>query len=397
MPTTYRDLFRVPSFAWLFGTSIVGRFPQGMTGLAVMMLVTEQSSYAVYSVVSAATTAGAFVAGPVLSRLADVRGHRRVLELSAFLNAGAMSALALVPHSLPLLIAVAFLIGVSAPPLTASVRAVLPALVDAARRRSAYALEATAQEITFVLGPPAAALVAAAGGPRLAIFVSAALALAGVVAYTRDRNMPAPQPRAEKAAGTPAGMGAVLRSQGLARLMGGAALLTCALAAQVLGVTALVSGQQVSAGAGFVLACGSLGSLVGGLLYGSVRHRPIDLRHLLLSVSAGLAILALAPNTAVLVAVLFLWGATVAPTMSRLFERLSELAPADSTTEAFGWMGGALAVGNAAGTVIAGLLVTELGPRAALPAAVVFALLAAFIVPSGRKRQGPPAGNRTAE
>ncbi|MFG6201989.1 MFS transporter [Nonomuraea sp. JJY05] len=381
MSTTYRDLFRVPSFAWLFGSSIVGRFPHGMLGLALMMLVTEESSYAVFSLVSAATTAGAFIAGPALSRLADARGHRRVLEITAVLNAGGVCALALVPNSAPVLIVVAFLVGLSAPPLTASVRAVLPVLVGDGRRRTACALEAIAQEVTFVLGPPAAALAASAGGPRVAIFVAAALVLLGTVAYARDGKVQVSPPPAGKRAR----WGAVLRFPGLARLMGGAAMLTCALAAQVLGVAALVSGASVSADAGLVMACGSLGSLLGGLLYGSVRHRAIDLRHLLLLVAAGLVVLALAPNTVALTVVLFLWGGTVAPTMSRLFERLSELVPAGSATEAFGWAGSALAIGNAAGTVIAGLLVTRFGPHVALPAAAVFALVAALIVPSPTK------------
>jgi predicted MFS family arabinose efflux permease len=304
-----------------------------------------------------------------------------VLQVSAVLNTGGTCALALVPHSPPLLIAVAFLVGLSAPPLTASLRAVLPVLVGQGGRRSAYALEATAQEITFVLGPPVAALAASLGGPRLAIFVAAAFVLIGTIAYARDRNVAVPLPPAEKQPGKRAGMGAVLRIPGLARLLGGAAMLTCALAAQVIGVAALVSGASVSADAGLVMACGSLGSLAGGLLYGSIRHRTFDLRHLLLLVSAGLLVLAFAPNTGVLTIVLFLWGGTVAPTMSRLFERLSELVPAGSATEAFGWMGSALAIGNAVGTMIAGPLVDELGSRAALPAAAVIALLGALIVP----------------
>ncbi|MEU7747322.1 MFS transporter [Nonomuraea sp. NPDC049158] len=384
--SAFRDLFRVPSFAWLFGTSIIGRFPQGMVGLALMMLITQTSSYAVFSAVSAATTAGAFIAGPALSRLADARGHRRVLQISAVLHAGGTCALALVPHDPPLLIAVAFLVGVSAPPLTASLRAVLPVLVGPDRRRSAYAMEATAQEITFVLGPPVAALASSLGGPRLAIFVAAAFVLAGTVGYARDRNAELSRPPADRPREERAGLGAVLRIPGLARLLGGTALLTCALAAQVLGVAALVSGASVSADAGLVMAVGSLGSLVGGLLYGSVRRRAIQPRHLLLLVSTGLFVLALAPDTGVLSVVLFLWGGTVAPTMSRLFERLSELVPAGSATEAFGWMGSALAIGNAVGTLFAGLLVDGFGSHAALPAAAVIALLGALVVPPGGER-----------
>lgn len=59
-------------------------------------------------------------------------------------------------------------------------------------------------------------------------------------------------------------------------------------------------------------------------------------------------------------------------------ERLSSLAPAGASTEAFGWMGSGLTAGNAMGSALAGVLVTADGGRASIGAAVALILVAAL-------------------
>ncbi|WSQ15162.1 MFS transporter [Streptomyces sp. NBC_01231] len=372
--TTYRELLRAPSITWMLATSVVGRFHQGMAGLAVMMLTTERSTYAVYSVVSAAAVAGGLVAGPLWSRLADAHGYRRVLVLTSLAHTVTMGALILVPAWPALFVALSLLIGLCTPPMTAAVRVALPALIRNEQRRGFFALEATAQEVIFVAGPVITALLAALGGPRLALGGCAGLVLAGTLAYVCDRNVEAGRVLAERA---PSGQ--VLRERRLLPLFAAAFLLTAALAGQVLGTVAVVSGQHVSSEAGFVLACGSLGSLVGGLIHGMRGHRRAGLRRLLLTLAAGLAVLPLAPGPVALSLLLFLWGMTVAPVMSVLFERLSSQAPAGSAAEAFGWMGSAFAVGNVLGSVLGGVLIPTYGARAPIVAACALAVLAALV------------------
>ncbi|MFF4060787.1 MFS transporter [Streptomyces sp. NPDC001668] len=375
MPTSaYRDLLRTPSVPWLLATSVIGRLNQGMTGLALLMLTTEHATYAVAGVVSTAGVVGGFIAGPVLSRWADARGRRRVLTVTAVLNAFTMGALVLAPPQPALLTGLSFLCGLCTPPMTASVRATLPALVGSDRRRSVFALEAALQEVIFVLGPPIAALLAAFGGPRLALGVCGALVLVGTLAYARDRNVDAGrEPGLRKKDRR------VLRVTGVPRVILAGTLLFAALGCQALGVIAMVSGSRVSADAGLVVACGSLGSLCGGLVYGSLPRHRAGLRRLMLYVAAGLALLPLAPGQGLLSVLVFCWGLTLAPAMSGLFDRLSTLTPRESATEAFGWMNSAVAAGNGLGTALSGLLITEFGARASLAVACAAALLAALV------------------
>ncbi|MEU0649583.1 MFS transporter [Streptomyces umbrinus] len=376
MPASaYRDLLRTPSVPWLLATSVIGRLNQGMTGLALLMLTTEHASYAVAGVVSTAGVVGGFIAGPVLSRWADAHGRRRVLTVTAVFNAFTMGALVLAPPQPALLTGLSFLCGLCTPPMTASVRAALPALVGEDRRRTVFALESTLQELTFVLGPPATVMLAVLGGPRLAVGACGALVFLGTLGYVQDRNADAGRDTATRTRPRRT----VLRAPGVRRVLVSGALLYGALGCQAIGAVALASGSQVSTDAGFVLAAGSLGSLLGGLIYGSLTRHRAGLRHLMAFVAAGLATLLLAPDERVLTVLVFCWGFTLAPAMSRLFERLSSLAPSESATEAFGWMNSSVAAGNALGTALSGILVTEYGARAPLVVACAAALLAALL------------------
>lgn len=382
--TTYKNLLHTPSVMWLLGTSVLGRANQGITGLALLLLVTRHSTYAVAGIVTASYMAGACVSGPVLSRWADARGRRKVLAATSVLFAVAMTTLALMPAVPVLLAAVALVAGLCVPPVTASIRAVLPALVSPAQRQSVFALESTVQELIFILGPPVTAGLAAIGGPRLAVATAGVLVMIGSLAFVRDRNADAGR---HTDARLPAGR--VLLSPGIPGIIVAGTAIVTAFAAETVGVVALVSGRHASSASAFLLACTSLGSLCGGLFYGSRQKHRAELRHLLTFVAAGLAVVLLAPNRLVLALLLFCWGLTIAPALSRLFERLAALAPPGATTEAFGWMGSGLTAGNAMGSALGGILVTADGGRAAIGVAVALMLFAALVCEPWRTRTAP--------
>ena len=119
----------------------------------------------------------------------DRRGLRRVLVPSALAFALAVVALAIAGSrgaAAYALIPLALLAGMSLPPVGASLRALWPALVTAPELRgAAYTLDAILQEVTFIVGPPLAAVLAAAASPRVALSVVALLALVGAAAFSR--------------------------------------------------------------------------------------------------------------------------------------------------------------------------------------------------------------------
>jgi len=91
-------------------------------------------------------------------------------------------ALALLDAPLALVGAAAAAAGALMPPIGASLRSLWPRMfADAELRAAAYALEASLQEITFIVGPLLVALLTAAVSPVLALGVAAVLGGVGTM------------------------------------------------------------------------------------------------------------------------------------------------------------------------------------------------------------------------
>jgi MFS family permease len=141
------------------------------------------------------------------------------------------------------------------------------------------------------------------------------------------------------------------------------------------GVLAFVDEQGHSrATAGVVLAVWSLGSVLGGLVYGGLHlHQPASrqLPLLVTVVGIGAALPVLSPDAVVLGALLALAGSTIAPFSACNSVILGESAPPGTVTEAFAWNGSMIFGGAAVGTALAGVLVDHAGARAAFVATLV--------------------------
>jgi MFS family permease len=351
--TAYRDLLRAPSVAWLLATSLLGRLPFGMVGLAVLLAVTQGTgSYGRAGLVTAAYVVGSGLAQPFVGRAMDRRGRRGVLVPVACANAVLLITLALsIGAPIWALLAVAVLAGATQPPLAAAVRSLWPLLLTGPRRASVFALEATMQELTFIAGPALVAGLAVLWGPRVALATVGVIALVGTLGFVRDpavATVAAAQPEHPH-------RGGALRSVPLRRLMAVALSIVAALSMVDLGVVAFVSGRTASASAGLALAVWSAGSLVGGLAYGARRAtKPWPLGWMVLAVSVHFAVLALATSTAVLVGLLFLGGTTVAPTLARLYSEVGESVPERVAAEAFSWVATSMLAGSSIGSAVGG-------------------------------------------
>jgi MFS family permease len=383
--SAYRDLLRAPSVAWLLVTSLIGRMPNGMVGLAVLLAVTEGTGqYGRAGLVSAAYVVGSGGAQPFVGRAMDRRGRRTVLVPVAAMNAALLVALSLsIDAPLAVLLVVSLLAGATQPPLAAAVRSLWPVLLTGARRQSVFALEATMQELTFIAGPALVAGLAAAGGPRLALASVGVIAFVGTLAFVRDpavAAVPAEQPDHPH-------RGGALRSVALRRLMAAALCLVAGLSMVDVGVVAFVSGSSASASSGVALAVWSAGSLVGGLVYGARRSTtPWPLGWLLLAVAVHFAVLSLSTGTVVLVVLLFVGGTTVAPTLARLYGEVGESVPERVATEAFSWIGTSLLAGAAIGAAAGGWTAQLTSARWCFVAGGLVTAVAAVVVQSGRPR-----------
>lgn len=394
----YRGLLRRPGVAGVLAFSVVGRLHESMIAFGLLLLVTQRSTYAAAGVALACFGVGGMVGGPVNATLAARFGHARVLLALAVAYAAGIAGMVLAGGELRWLAPVSALAGLVTPPLTPALRSTLPTLVPPAERLTVFALESTLQEVVFVAGPVLAGALAVVLAPGAVLTAAAVLTLAGVGGYCAvvARHAPGapddgPVPEAARADG-----GAGLRSAATVRLLvGGVAFLAVLSVASVV-IVAEVSGPQARGSAGLFLGVVSVGSIVGGLVYGArVTHgAAVAPRFAVLAgAMAVLATVAALPSAgsgagswagpgvaaALMLVAAFGYGTTIAPVGTVLFAELDRVAGARST-QAFGWMGAAMGLGGAIGDAGGGWLVTEPGTTTAALVAGAGAGLAALVL-----------------
>jgi predicted MFS family arabinose efflux permease len=365
-----------------------------LAALGIGLLVDMQhvtGSYAAAGLASGAYAAAAGAAAPALGRIADRRGKRRTLIGSAALCSWSLSLIALAPPSVPVVVLVLLAAagGASVPPIAACTRSLLPHVVDAAAARSAFALESTALELTFIAGPPLALAIGSVWSPRVALASCAIVLLAATLAFSLATPLAAaaapPRARTSSAATCPA----------IRTLVAALGCMGTLFGAVEVAITASAAGRAGPAGAAPLLALWGTGSLLGGAVSaragggaGSARGLALLLAALALSHAA----LAAATNRPLVSgAILVVAGATIAPTYATVYAMAAAAAPTTAATEAFAWLGTAIAAGTAAGAAFAGVLVEHAGPRPVLLLAGAAGCAAATIAVSRAPTLTPTA------
>lgn len=365
--TRYREFFAVPGMVTTVTSSIAGRMPIGISGLAILLFVQDRwDSFALGGLASALYVLGLALVAPFLGRLIDRLGPRPVLAVCAVAYPAALILLALLvlaAASSMWVCAAAVLAGATLPPISACTRALYPRLIgDPALLQTAYSIDSALVEGVFILGPALVAVCVAVGHAEAAILLAALASAGGTVFFMR-----APEVRRWTAASVRAQRDwiGVLRHPRLLSVYGVTLLYSFAFGLFEVAVTAHAAAKGAPAVAGVTLALASVGSGVGALVYGS-RHWRASLR---LQFVAGLAamtggMLLLVPidglalyATASLAAGIPM--ATVIATQSLI---VSRLAPRERLTEGFTWGMTCLLVGISAGIAAGGVLAEQLAP-----------------------------------
>jgi MFS family permease len=387
----YLDVLRTPSVARLLSSAVVGRMPTAMAGLAIVLLVREGGgSYAVAGLVAGTYSIALAATSPLLGRLVDRVGQTRVLVGCAVASALGFGALAAVGRGAsPVVLAgLAGLAGASIPPVGACMRALWSDLLGhGGQLQAAFAVESTVQELIFVVGPPLVAVFS----PAAAVLGTGALLLVGVGVFAATPASRAWRPRRRAA-----DWAGALRSPGIRAVLATIVLLASAFG--TVEVTVVAGAEQLGsrALAGPLLALWALGSMVGGLAFGSrASDRGPEQRMvgLLALVVAGIALLAVAGGLAQLAAGMILAGLGIAPAIACLYLLVDRLAPAGTVTEAFTWVTTAFATGFAAGNALGGSLVHRVGTDRAFLVAAAGVAAAALLARLRRNAlAGDPAG-----
>ncbi len=154
--STYGSLLKTRGVGRIITAQLVARFPGGMLSLAFLIHVERiHESYGAAGLVLAATSIGQAVAGPLTSRWMGVWGMRPVLILTSAVCTVAVVAVALgdAGTSVPAFMGLGLLAGLANPPVQPAVRTIYPKMVNSKQLTPLFSLDASAQEIIWVLGP----------------------------------------------------------------------------------------------------------------------------------------------------------------------------------------------------------------------------------------------------
>lgn len=360
--------FLVPGFA--------ARQPFAMLTISIVLLVQHTTgSYGVAGAAAAVTGVSMALCAPYGGRLADRYGQRAVLIPGVLLHALSgltLTALALAHAPLWALFAAAVPTGASVPQVGPMVRARWGVqLQESPLMTTAAAFESVTDELTFVFGPLLATALCTAVAPAAGLVTEASLTLLGGLLFAAQKGT---QPAVA------AGGHARVEHTSALRIPGVRVLVVA-----FLGIGSVFGGMQVSLAAftesigepglnGVLYGVFAAGNMLSGIVCGAVAWRTAPQRRL----AVGYAALALmasglwAAHSVVLLAGLgLLVGMCIAPALITGYTLVEGLVPAGARTEAFTWLTGAVALGQAVAVTVAGQLEDR------------FRAGAGFLVPAG--------------
>jgi predicted MFS family arabinose efflux permease len=369
----YRRVLALPGVRSLMLVAMLARVPVVASGIVLTLHVVldQHRGYAAAGVVGAAVTVGAALGAPLLGRLVDRSGLRRMLVLSVAAEIVFWLAAPLLPY--PALLVAGFVSGLLALPVFSVVRQSIAALVPEASRRQAYALDSMGAELSFMVGPALAVLVVTQVSARAAMWaVGVGMVLSGLALYLLD---PPTRAADEHDAGPAPARRTWLRPRLLAVLVVATAT-TVVLSGTDVGMVAVLRRSGDLDWTGVVLIAWGLYSMVGGFVFGGLR-RPLPPVLLIALLGLFTVPIGLAHGWGWLCLTLLPAGALCAPTLAATADAVSRLVPAAARGEAMGWYGSALTVGLALGAPAVGAVVDHAGTAAAFAAAGLAGLLVA--------------------
>lgn len=414
--------------AWRFLLpGFLARQPFAMLAIGIVLLVEHTTgSYGTAGAVSATAGAAMALLAPQSGKLADRFGQGAVLVPGVFVHTAAVALLVtLALRDAPswALFAAAVPAGASTPQVSPMVRArwsaTLGAAHDGTEARSpllttAAAFESVTDEFTFVVGPVVATALCTAVHPAAGLAAEAALMLCGGLFFAAQRGT---QPSVRGRDGDThegAGQDSARQEQHADRRSALGVPGVRVLIAVLLGIGTVFGGMQVSLTA-FTQEAGSPG--LGGVLYGvfaggnmlaalavgalrasrGPRARLLAAYPLLVLAALALSLTAHLASWLPLVGALgLITGLCVAPSMISSFTLVEQLVPATARTEAFTWLTGSVALGQAVGSTVAGQLTDGLGASSGFFAPLAGTALALAVLYGFRERLSPAFPGRVA-
>ena len=401
MLATYRQALALTGAKQFSSSAFVARLPIAITVLGIVMLISESTgSYGQAGALAAVFQVGVAVGTLVSSRLVDQLGQRRMLPWLAAANGVALVAfVGTVECDLPLTIQVGSVLvaGLTQPAIGSMVRARwAKAATTPEQLRGAFALESIVDELIFSIGPLLTAVLAFQVGLPVPLVVAAVLTVAGSLALSVQRRTE-PEASGRRHASSDERHRSALRAPGLMLMAIAAMGVGGVFGSYEVTVVAFTESADRSGAAGVILGLWAIGSMLGGIYFGSRRwHVPLPRQVLMLT---GLLAIVLTPaafvgSVPILAVTTFFAGIAVSPALIAVFSLTERLVPARQLTEGLTWVTSGMSIGFSTGTAVAGIVIDAFGTSWAFAIPVASAALACIVAAIGQPVLRPAAAGR---
>lgn len=369
---TYTEVLRRPGVIRVVSSQLLARFPFGMMTLVFVLHIYEKThSYALAGLAVGLETLGVAIGSPLLGRWMSGFGVRRLLLTASAVSALSIVLIGVAPVSGEWLVLLCLLVGLSSPPIQSAVRTVYPLLVDKRGMGTLYALDASLQELIWVIGPVAATFIAAGFNTTTGVLVMAAIQITGAIWFTSNREISSLDiPKSKRR------LGGVLRQRIVLvnAIIGG--LLVGSFSGVEVGTVALFDKTT----AGFVISALSVGSLIGGFALGRRSKTKYALTKFLAVVTTGYFVVFAMPSSPIWLAISwFIAGLCVAPALGLLGAIIGAAVKTQDAPEAYGWVGSGQTAGYAAAAAVTGFVIDASSAQVSLLVAGICALLATSV------------------
>ena len=380
----YVEFVRRPHVGRLLVVAFLSRMPIGMVGFSMLMFLREAlGNFALAGLAVGINFVSMAIAAPIQGRIIDRHGPDLLLRVTSVVTTLALCGVAfaaLAKASFVVIGLLAALAGMFASPITTLTRTIWRHLFDDEEdRRTAFALDAVTIEFNFTLGPALVALMLAFFGATVAFSFTIFVVVSSVVIFVASGTLKL----FRRVAGAERHLLGPLTEPRLLVVFVAMYGVTTGFGILEVGYPAFSTYLGMGALAGVLLAINSLGSAMGGAIYGGLQFRmPLERQFavcmLLMALPFGLHAAILDPWAFAVLS--FLSGALIAPTLTGHAVLVSRLAPPKYATEAFTWSSTFIVSGLGTGMAVGGWLAEHVGLREMfLAAATLIFLMGAWV------------------
>lgn len=369
-PRRFGEVLRLPGAAAFSSAGFLTRIPLSGATLAITLAVVHQTgSYATAGLLVGLFAISRAASAPILSRVVDRYGQFAVMLLATMYQLSLLAVLTagiFLDWHLAVLGTIAAFAGLGTGSPPAFVRARWAGVARSPQQLStAFAWESLVESTAFTLAPLVIVLLVGSMSPLAGmVFVVAMVGISGTALYLQRGTQP---PVVREPDG---GRQKVGRRATAIVVVCAAYYFSASFAMGALDIIAVAQGEVVTivGFTGIVLAVGSIGKMIGAIVYGSLqwRHTPQQ-RMLVIAPLFALAAL-LVPvigGSSLLIVAAFVIGPIYSAALTSANLVVQSSVPKGRLTELLAWMFAAFGVGVAAGNYFAGLAVEYGGFTAA--------------------------------